>query len=50
MDFDEFDRYDYIMNDDEAPRRKKSSIQPGGCMLVVMVAVGLCAAMLFWVG
>ena len=50
MDFDDFDRYDYIMNDDETPRRKKTSIQPGGCMLVIVVAFGLCVSMLFWVG
>ena len=51
MDFDEFDRYDYVMNDeDERPCRKKLSTQRGGCMLVMMVAVVLCAAMLFWVG
>lgn len=50
MDFDEFDRYDYIMNDDVPPRRKKASIQQGGCMLVMVVGVVFCAAILLWVG
>lgn len=49
MDFDEFDRYDFTMNDDDEPRRKKASTQPGGCMLVMIASVTVCVTMLLWV-
>lgn len=41
MDFDDFDRFDYMMNDDVPPRRNKKSTQPGGCMLVFVMLVSI---------
>ena len=48
MDLDDFDRFDYVMNDDVPPRRKKSSIQRSGCMLVMMVIVGVGTLICLW--
>ena len=48
MDFDEIDRYDFTMNDDEPPRKRRST-QPGGCMLVMIAPVTVCVMMLLWV-